>query len=87
MSRVLLFMAMEFVVFALASVNQRATAKDRTGAAVMTDMLIAGFGFCVIKLVVDAETPWEMAGYVLGAGLGLLRWHVGHTALGSGGRG
>lgn len=65
-----LFMLMEFVAFFIATLNFRFCAKGHIARTVSTDMLMAFNGFFVIRLVADATSPWEIAGYVLGAGLG-----------------
>lgn len=70
--RVFLFWVVEFFAFLLATLNFRYCAKGHIGKTFLTDILIAANGFLVVKLVVDARTPWEVLGYIAGAGCGSL---------------
>jgi uncharacterized membrane protein YfcA len=69
---ILLFCLVEFIAFLLATLNFRYCAKGHVGKTIFTDVLIAANGFFVIKLVSEATSLYEMAGYVLGAALGSL---------------
>lgn len=63
-------MTVEFVAFFLATLNFRYCAKGHIAKTLVTDLLISANGFLIIKLVTDATSAWEMAGYIVGAGLG-----------------
>lgn len=62
----------EFAAFFLATINFRYCAKGHIGRTLITDVLAAANGFIVIRLVAEATSPFEMAGYVVGATLGSL---------------
>lgn len=66
MQLLLLYLA-ELVVFLLASVNQRATAKYRMVPVLATDGLIALVNFSLIKWVAEASSPLQQGVYVAGA--------------------
>lgn len=66
-----LFLA-EFVVYPIATLNYRFCAKGWVPATFYT-VSLACLNFIIIRLVAsDATTMFDMAGYVLGAGLGSL---------------
>ncbi len=69
-TRFLLFFAVEAFAFFIATLNYRYCAKGYVGKTIATDMMIAANGFFVIRLVSEAESAWEMLGYVLGAAVG-----------------
>ena len=61
-----LFLA-ELLVFLLASINQRATAKYRIAPTLITDGLIAAVNFMLIGWVAEASTHIEQFVFVIGA--------------------
>jgi hypothetical protein len=63
----LLLMALQFLSFLIVTVNFRFLARGNLRATVLTDALIAALGFTLFKLIAEASTSLEMAGYVLGA--------------------
>lgn len=70
MTQLLAIFLAQALVFMLASINQRATAKFKLTSTLLTDAGIALVGFTVIKWVADAETIDLQVAYVLGSVLG-----------------
>lgn len=68
--RLLLIFLAELLVFLLATVNQRATAKYKVGLTLASDAGIAAIGFTLVKWIVEASSPVEQVVYVGGAVLG-----------------
>jgi hypothetical protein len=66
----LVLCAVETVMFFVITLNYRYAAKGHLVPTVLTDVVIAIIGFTLIKLVADATTVLEMAGYVLGGAIG-----------------
>jgi hypothetical protein len=66
----LLLMGLQALAFFVCTLNFRYCAKGDIKRTVLTDALIAALGFSLFKLIADATTAIEMAGYVLGASAG-----------------
>jgi hypothetical protein len=56
--------------FAIVTVNYRAIAQARYVAAALTDGVIAICGFTLFKMIAASDTPYDIAGYAVGAMLG-----------------
>ncbi len=61
--------ALNFLVYLALVCNYRAVAQARYVDAALSDMLIAGLGFSIVKKVAAATTIAERTAYVLGGGL------------------
>jgi hypothetical protein len=68
--RLLAVFGAEALMFLLATINIRACAKGWTQATVLTDALIAGLTFSLIKWIAETGTLAEHGAYIAGAVVG-----------------
>jgi len=61
--------ALNFLAYLILVYNYRAVAQARYTDAVLSDMLIAGLGFSILKKVAAANSISERIAFVLGGGL------------------
>ncbi len=67
MSRLIAIFMAEALLFLLATVNIRACAKGWLQATIITDAIIAGLTFSLIKWIAETGTLPEQVAYILGA--------------------
>lgn len=70
MSRLLAIFIAEALMFLLATVNIRACAKGWLKSTILTDALIAGLNFSLIKWIAETGTLPEHGAYIAGAMVG-----------------
>jgi hypothetical protein len=68
--RALVLLLLVWFQYGIVTVNYRAIAQARYVAAALTDLVIAGCGFTLFKLIADSRTSLDIVGYCVGAMLG-----------------